>query len=101
MSAGQRQQIAIARALLRNAPILLLDEPTSSLDMLTDRNVRAALDEAMAGRTTIIVSHPLSAIRDAHRIVVLRGGTIVESGTHESLVSDSMLYNQLYRKTSS
>lgn len=97
LSGGQRQRIAIARAFLKNAPILLLDEPTSALDAENEALIQAALARLMAGRTTVIIAHRLATVRNADRIYVLEGGRVVETGAHASLVDRGGLYARLAR----
>lgn len=97
MSGGQRQRIAIARAILKNAPILILDEATSALDSESERHVQAALETLMNGRTTLVIAHRLSTIEKADRIIVMQKGQIVETGTHNELLSKSGVYSQLHR----
>ncbi|MDI9569412.1 MAG: lipid A export permease/ATP-binding protein MsbA [Pseudomonadota bacterium] len=97
LSGGERQRISIARAILKDAPILILDEATSSLDTEAEIEVQKALDNLMAGRTTLIIAHRLSTIRNADRIVVLVNGRIVEEGNHESLLAKRGEYFKLYR----
>jgi ATP-binding cassette subfamily B protein/subfamily B ATP-binding cassette protein MsbA len=96
LSGGQRQRLAIARAFLKDAPILILDEPTSALDSRTEAFVMNATYRLMEGRTTFIVGHRLSTVQGADRIVVLRDGRVVESGSHSELVAARGLYHRLY-----
>ncbi|MAK82149.1 ABC transporter transmembrane domain-containing protein [Phenylobacterium sp.] len=95
LSGGQRQRLAIARALIRQAPILLLDEATSALDAENERLVQAALDEAMTGRTTLVIAHRLATVLKADRIVVMDQGQVVEQGTHAALAAQGGLYARL------
>ncbi|MBF0214165.1 MAG: ATP-binding cassette domain-containing protein [Magnetococcales bacterium] len=96
LSGGQRQRLSIARSLLKNAPILILDEATSSLDTESERAVQEALERLMAGRTTLIIAHRLSTIRNADRIVVLKDARIVEEGNHETLLALNGEYARLH-----
>ncbi len=96
LSGGQRQRIAIARAIIRNTPILILDEPSSGLDAASEKLVFEALDRLMEGKTSIVIAHRLSTIRRANTIFVLDDGTIVERGTHDSLLRAGGLYSQLH-----
>src|SRR5206468_910903 len=97
LSVGQRQRISIARALLKDAPILILDEPTSALDTQTEMALLQALERLTKDRTTFIIAHRLSTVRRADRIVVLDAGAIIESGTHEQLLEKSGLYARFHR----
>jgi ATP-binding cassette subfamily B protein len=98
LSGGQRQRISIARAFLKNAPILLLDEATSALDSESEKQIQLAFDTLMQGRTTIVIAHRFSTIRNARTIHVMQNGKVVASGSHQELISDEKsLYAHLYR----
>jgi subfamily B ATP-binding cassette protein MsbA len=101
LSGGQQQRISIARAILKNAPILILDEATSALDTESEREVQKALENLMKDRTTLVIAHRLSTIKNADRIIVIKNGAIIEQGTHDSLITQKgeyeMLYNMQYK----
>ena len=97
LSVGQRQRIGIARAFLKNAPILLLDEPTSALDPITEASLMATILELMKGRTTLMVTHRIRTVHHVARIVVLSGGRIIEEGRGSELLKAGSYYARLYR----
>ena len=96
LSQGQRQLLNIARAALSKAPILILDEATSSVDTRTERHIEKGLDRLMSGRTTFVIAHRLSTVRNANAIMVLEQGEIIERGDHEDLLEQKGRYWQLY-----
>ena len=96
ISGGERQRISIARAFLKDAPILILDEPTSSIDSRTEGVILEALERLMIGRTTILIAHRMATIRSANKILVMDHGQVVEAGTHERLVHAGGLYSELW-----
>ena len=97
LSIGQRQLVSFARALVADAPILILDEATASIDSYTERRIQLALGRLLEGRTAIVIAHRLATIRGADRILVLQYGEIIDRGTHEQLLSHAGLYARLYR----
>lgn len=97
LSGGQRQRIGIARVMLRDSPILLLDEPTAALDSESERTVIDALERLMKNRTVIMIAHRLSTIRDANQIIVLKDGVVAEQGSHDELIAHNGLYAELHR----
>ena len=97
LSGGQRQRIGIARVMVRNSPILLLDEPTAALDSESEKLVIDALEKLMDGRTVIAIAHRLSTIRDANQIIVINEGVVAENGTHEELMTANGIYAALHR----
>ena len=96
LSGGQRQRIGIARALIRQSPILILDEPTAALDTESERLVIEGLERLMKGRTVIMIAHRLSTIRDADKIIVLKDGVVAEQGSHDELMRQNGVYAELY-----
>jgi len=97
LSGGQRQRIGIARAIIRNNPILILDEPTAALDTESESLVVRALEKLMKGRTVITIAHRLSTIRNSDKIIVLTAGVVAEQGTHDELINLQGVYAELYR----
>jgi subfamily B ATP-binding cassette protein MsbA len=96
LSGGERQRLAMARALIKNAPILILDEATSSLDTESELAVQRALENLMRGRTTFVIAHRLSTVRNADRIIAIVQGRIVEEGNHDQLMARNGEYRRLY-----
>ncbi len=96
LSQGQRQLLSIARIMLANPPMLILDEATSSIDTRTERQIQDAFDTMMIGRTTFIVAHRLSTIQKADQIIVMKDGNIIEQGNHEELLKKNGFYHNLY-----
>src|SRR5690606_18640231 len=96
LSQGQKQLLTIARAMIQNSPLLILDEATSSVDTRTEILIQEAMDKLMVGRTSFVIAHRLSTIRNADLILVMNEGQIVESGTHNDLMAKEGFYHQLY-----
>ncbi|SVE32499.1 uncharacterized protein METZ01_LOCUS485353, partial [marine metagenome] len=97
LSVGEKQRVSIARALLADAPLLILDEATASVDTATERLIQEALEHLMEGRTSFVIAHRLSTIRHANQILVLKNGEVIERGTHETLLEQNGLYAKLAR----
>jgi ATP-binding cassette subfamily B protein len=97
LSGGQKQRVSIARIFLKNPPVLILDEATSSLDSVTETKIQASFDELSKGRTTLVIAHRLSTVRNAHEIVVIGEEGIIERGAHEALLAKGGEYAKLYR----
>ncbi len=97
LSGGQKQRIALARAFLKNPPVMVFDEATSALDTKTERRIQVSLDKLAANRTTLIIAHRLSTIMNADKIVVLENGSIAESGTHQELLAENGVYKKIIR----
>lgn len=97
LSGGQKQRLSIARVFLKNPPILILDEATSALDNVIERIIQQSLEKLCAGRTTIVVAHRLSTIKNADKIVVLGENGIIEKGTHKELINIQGSYSRLYK----
>ncbi|MBM77104.1 MAG: hypothetical protein CL846_01355 [Crocinitomicaceae bacterium] len=100
LSGGQKQRIAIARAILKDPSILILDEATSSLDNNTEKLVQNALEKLLKNRTSIVIAHRLSSVKNANNIIVIDKGKIIESGTHDELIEKKSHYYQLYTNQS-
>jgi subfamily B ATP-binding cassette protein MsbA len=97
LSGGQRQRIGIARAMIRNSPVMILDEPTAALDTESERLVVEGLERLMKGRTVIMIAHRLSTIRDADKIIVLKDGVVAEEGSNDELIARGGVYAELHR----
>ncbi|MBO5105217.1 MAG: ATP-binding cassette domain-containing protein, partial [Ruminococcus sp.] len=96
LSDGQKQQLTIARAMIKDAPMLILDEATSSIDTRTELVIQEAMDKLTVGRTSFVIAHRLSTIKNADIILVMKDGDIIEQGNHEKLIADGNFYAELY-----
>ncbi|MPM81171.1 putative multidrug export ATP-binding/permease protein [bioreactor metagenome] len=96
LSGGEKQRVSIARAILKNAPVVLLDEATASLDPENEVEVQKAIGELITGRTVIVIAHRLKTVKNADKIIVLNNGSVVEQGTHNELIERDDLYNKLW-----
>jgi ATP-binding cassette subfamily B protein len=96
LSAGQKQQVSIARAMLHSAPMIIFDEATSSVDTRTEKHIQSAVESMTVGKTSFLIAHRLSTIRDCDKIIVMKGGKLVETGTHEALLAKGGYYSELY-----
>ena len=97
LSGGERQRISIARSILRNPKILILDEATAAMDTETERKIQTAIEKLSKGRTTITIAHRLSTLRDADKLIVIENGKVPESGTHLELINQKGIYYKLYK----
>src|SRR5690606_40323820 len=98
LSGGQKQRLSIARAVLKDAPILILDEATSAVDVETEQQIQSALENLMQGKTSIVIAHRLSTVRNADKIAVLQDGRIVEMGSHDELLRSGTVYRRLVER---
>ncbi len=96
LSAGQKQLVTIARAIIQNSPLLILDEATSSVDTRTEKLVQEAMDKLTQGRTSFVIAHRLSTIKNADMILVMKDGDIIENGNHKELLENGGFYAELY-----
>lgn len=96
LSGGEKQRISIARAILKNAPILLLDEPTASLDAKNEVLIQRAISDLVKDRTVVMIAHRLKTVQNAHQILVMENGQITEQGTHQTLIAQRGVYNRLW-----
>jgi subfamily B ATP-binding cassette protein MsbA len=98
LSGGQKQRLSIARAILKNSPIILLDEATSALDTESESQVQKAIKNLIENKTTIIIAHRLSTVKNVNKIFVIENGTVIEQGSHNELINDSVVYKKLYNQ---